>query len=80
MIFVKAVILINTEVGKEEETLDALKNIPQVKEAYIVYGIYDLVVVIEAKALDEIRDIVVNRIRRIPTVKETITMVVVKSL
>ena len=37
-----AFVLINTEMGSMEETLKALNKISNVKEAYMVYGSYDL--------------------------------------
>ena len=75
---VKAVVLISTEVGKEDETLKALEEIPEIRRAYFVYGVYDIVALIEGKNLDDIRSIVVNKIRRLTTVRSTVTMVVVK--
>ena len=75
---VKAVVLISVEVGKEEETLEALKNIPEIEKAYFVYGVYDIVAVVTGKSLDDIRSTVVNNIRKMPSVRSTVTMVVVK--
>ncbi len=43
----QAFVLINSEIGAEEEVLNALKNMENVKEAYIVYGVYDIVARVE---------------------------------
>lgn len=74
----KAIVLINIEIGSEEEVLKQLNNIPNVKETYLVYGVYDIVAVIEANTQDELREIVVKHVRRIPKVRSTTTMMVIE--
>jgi DNA-binding Lrp family transcriptional regulator len=73
-----AIILIQTEIGSESKVMDELMKIPEVKEAYIVYGTYDLVVKVETDALEKIREIVTNRIRKLPDIRTTVTMIVVE--
>ncbi|MEM2013999.1 MAG: Lrp/AsnC ligand binding domain-containing protein [Desulfurococcaceae archaeon] len=73
-----AIILIQTEIGTESKVLDELMKIPEVKEAYIVYGTYDIVVKIESDTLEKIREIVTNRIRKLPDIRTTVTMIVVE--
>jgi len=75
-----AIILINTEVGADEEIFEKLKNIPEVKQVYMVYGLYDIVAIVESEDLNKLRDIVYNRVRSMPKVKSTLTMIVVKGL
>jgi DNA-binding Lrp family transcriptional regulator len=73
-----AIILIQTEIGAESKVLDELMKIPEVKEAYIVYGTYDIVVKVETDALERIREIVTNKIRKLPDIRTTVTMIVVE--
>ncbi|MEM0001081.1 MAG: Lrp/AsnC ligand binding domain-containing protein [Desulfurococcaceae archaeon] len=73
-----AIILIQTEIGAESKVLEDLMKIPEVKEAYIVYGTYDVVVKIETDTLERIREIVTNRIRKLPDIRTTVTMIVVE--
>lgn len=75
----EALVLINTDVGTEEEVLNQIKNISGVKEAYMVYGIYDLYTRIEANTVEELKNIISTKIRRLPRVRSTITMIVVSS-
>ncbi len=75
----EALVLINTDVGAEEEVLGQIKNINGVKEIYMVYGIYDLYTRIEADTVEELKNIISTKIRRLPKVRSTITMVVVSS-
>ncbi|MCL5788706.1 MAG: Lrp/AsnC ligand binding domain-containing protein [Candidatus Marsarchaeota archaeon] len=74
-----AYVLVNTEIGGEDEVLNEVKNIPAVKVANVVYGVYDLVLMVEDPQLDKLKEIVTNKIRKIPKVRSTLTMIVVES-
>lgn len=43
----QAFVLINSEIGAEEEVLNTLRSMESVKEAYIVYGVYDIIARVE---------------------------------
>jgi len=73
-----AIILIQTEIGAETKVLDELFKIPEVKEAYVVYGTYDVVLKLESDALEKIREIVTNKIRKLPDIRTTVTMIIVE--
>lgn len=70
-----AFVLINAEIGAENEVLQALKKISNVKEAYMVYGVYDIVAKVEADTMDKLKDIVTWQIRRLDKVRSTLTMI-----
>ena len=74
-----AFVLINTEIGAEEEVMNELRKIPNVKEAYVVYGVYDIVAKVEADSMDKLKEIVSWRVRRLDKVRSTLTMLVVTS-
>ena len=38
-----AYVLINTEIGFEDSVLKELKKISNIKEAYVSYGVYDII-------------------------------------
>jgi len=71
-------VLINTETGHMESVLEALKKIDAVKEAYMVYGVYDVIAEVEADTMDKLKEIVAYRIRRLDKVLSTLTMVVME--
>ncbi len=75
-----AYVLINAETGTEGELLDELMNIEGVEEAYIVYGVYDIITKIRAEDMDKLKEIISWRIRRLPKVRSTLTMMVVESV
>jgi DNA-binding Lrp family transcriptional regulator len=72
----KAFILVNVELGSEN-IFETLRKIPNVKEAYLTYGLYDIVALVEAQSMDQVKTTVTNQIRKLPGVRTTLTMVVV---
>jgi DNA-binding Lrp family transcriptional regulator len=74
----EAFVLINTEVGGENEVLKALIGVEGVEEAYIVYGVYDVVAKVRAPDIESLKTIVTTNIRKLPKVKSTLTMIVVE--
>ncbi len=73
----KAIVLINTEMSADEEVFNQLKQIPEVKAAYMVYGLYDIVAIIESDDMGKLRDIVYRYLRSSPKVRSTLTMIAV---
>ena len=75
-----AFILINTEIGSESDVLESLKEVAGIQEAYSVYGVYDIIIKIEAESMDKLKDIVTWRIRRLNKVRSTLTMIVIEQM
>ena len=73
-----AFVLINSETGSESEVLAALKKIDAVEEAYLVYGVYDLVAKVKADTMDKLKEIVTWHVRRLDKVRSTLTMIVIE--
>jgi DNA-binding Lrp family transcriptional regulator len=71
----RAYILIISIVGSEEEVLEEVRGIPEVREAHMVYGIYDIVARIEAETMQGLKDIVASNIRSIDKVRSTLNLV-----
>ena len=71
----KAYVLINTELGQEASVVDALSNVSGINNAHSLYGIYDVIVEVEAETMEKVKEIVFNNIRRLDTVKTTITLI-----
>jgi DNA-binding Lrp family transcriptional regulator len=74
-----AFVLINTEIGSESVVLGALKKIDAVEEAYMVYGVYDVVAKVKADTMDKLKEIVTWRVRRLDKVRSTLTMIVIEA-
>jgi DNA-binding Lrp family transcriptional regulator len=71
----KAYILLNTELGKEAEVTKALSGVNEIKAIYSLYGIYDIIIEVEADTMDKVKEVVFNHIRRLDNVKSTITLI-----
>ena len=70
-------VLINADLGAEDDLLKDLREIEFVKEVYIVYGVYDIVVKIEADTLEKVKETITWKIRHLEKVRSTLTMIVV---
>ena len=68
-----AFVLINVEIGGEEEVLNNLRQIEEVKEAYLLFGVYDIIVKVEAEDRKRVEEIIVWKIRKFDKVRQTIT-------
>jgi len=73
-----AFVLINAEIGSEDEVLKELRKMDNVKEAYVVYGVYDIVAKVEAETMDKLKEVVTWKVRRLSKVRSTLTMIVVE--
>ena len=74
----KAFVLINTELGSEVDAVRAIKSIPNVTEAYLVYGTYDIIVKVESDNLDKVKQTITQSLRTMSNVRSTLSMVVVE--
>jgi DNA-binding Lrp family transcriptional regulator len=72
-----AFVLINTDLGEGTDVSKTLREIPEVKEVYGVYGVYDFVVRLEAESMQELKNVITSKIRRLNHVRSTLTMIVV---
>jgi DNA-binding Lrp family transcriptional regulator len=73
-----AYVLINTEIGAETEVRESLKDVEGVREAYAVYGVYDIIAKIEAETMDKLKELVTWHVRRLDKVRSTLTMIVIE--
>ncbi len=74
-----AYVLVNAEIGSEDELLKELLETDGVIEAYVVYGVYDIICKVEAPDMDRLKEIITTKIRRKENVRSTLTMIVVES-
>lgn len=74
-----AFVLIKTKAGLEEEVLKKVLEIEGVREAYIVLGTYDIIAKISVEHLEELQEIIRQKVRKeIEEIKETMTMLVIQ--
>ena len=70
----KAYVLLTIDIDSKRDTLDSLKEIPEVKEAHQLYGVYDLIIRVEAETMTELKDLI-NRIRDIEKIRSTLSLI-----
>lgn len=78
-----AYVLLNSDLGSDETIVNEVKNTlsrePSVQfEVQGVYGVYDIVLKITSNSSDQLRTIITNKIRKIPKIQSTLTMMVIE--
>jgi len=75
---VQAYILLNVEPGTEGKVLEQLKSLSNLIEAYVSYGVYDLIIRLKTDNMEELKDAVSHRIRTIDQVRSTVTLILIE--
>ena len=73
-----AYVLMEIEIGKTDEVVEQLRQIDEATKIAVTTGSYDIVVLLEAKNLEDLYELTVRRIHKIPGIKDTQTAVVEK--
>jgi len=69
-----AIVLIAAEPGKDRKVASQVKKLEGVDKAFLVSGLYDVVVRIQGKSAEDILALVYDKIRPISGVKNSHTM------
>jgi DNA-binding Lrp family transcriptional regulator len=70
----KAYVVFHCEKGQEYPTLKNLCKIPEVKEADVVFGYYDVICRMESSSEEVLQDVITRAIRAIPNLKTSMTL------
>ena len=73
----KAFVLVNTDLGSDDELQSELKKVEGVAGVYQVYGVYDLLVEVEAESDQKLKETIFSRIRVLKHVRSTLTLTTV---
>ena len=73
----RAFVLFNVESGLEDNVLEAAKNINQVEEAFVSYGVYDLILKVKADSVEQLKEVVTHKLRTLEHVRSTLTLILV---
>ena len=74
----EAYVLVNCDLGAEEEIISGLKQIEQVKEVHGTFGAYDIIAKVEAESADKLREAITWKIRKMDKIRSTLTLTVVE--
>lgn len=74
----RAFVLLNVESSSEDNVLKQLKNIRFVEEAYVSYGVYDIIIKVKADTMEDLKEAVTHKIRTINQVRSTLTLIMME--
>ncbi|QMU54840.1 MAG: Lrp/AsnC family transcriptional regulator [Nitrosopumilus sp.] len=69
-----AYVLVNCDLGSEESVISELKSIEGVLEVHGTFGAYDIMAKVESGQVEALREIITWKIRRIPKIRSTLTL------
>ncbi len=69
-----AYVLINCELGSEEEIIKQLKELDGVTEVHGTFGAYDILSKIESSTVESLRETITWKIRKIDKIRSTLTL------
>ncbi|MCH7940579.1 MAG: Lrp/AsnC ligand binding domain-containing protein [Thaumarchaeota archaeon] len=73
-----AYVLINCDMGYEEQVIEELKHISDVKEVHGTFGAYDMVAKVESDQITTLRETMTWKIRKIDRVRSTLTLMAIE--
>lgn len=72
---VTAFVLVMSKTGKEKEVLKSLQSLDEIREASIVFGDYDIIAKVDVADINDLNNILVTKIRKIPDIAGTTTLI-----
>ena len=73
-----AYVLINCDLGYEEQVIEELKHISDVKEIHGTFGAYDILAKVESDQITTLRDTITSKIRKIVRIRSTLTLMAIE--
>ncbi len=70
-------VLLNCDLGAEDYIVEELRQIPEIKNAYLTFGAYDIIAEIHANSQEDFDKTVSSKIRKLARVVSTMTLNVV---
>ena len=74
----QAFLFINVNPGSENEVLERLREVHEVKESYFVYGVYDIVAKVETDSMERLKEVISSKVRTLDNIRSTLTTIVVE--
>ncbi len=73
-----AYVLINCDMGYEEQVIEELKHLSDVKEVHGTFGAYDMVAKVESDQITTLRETITSKIRKIVRIRSTLTLMAIE--
>ena len=74
----EAYVLMNCDLGAEDDVIGGLKQIEQVREEHGTFGAYDIIAKGEAESADKLREAITWKIRKMDKIRSTLTLTVLE--
>ena len=74
-----AYVLINCDLGYEEQIIEELRHLSDVKEGHGTFGAYDILAKVESANVETLRKTIMWKIRKIVHVRTTLTLMGIES-
>ena len=74
----QAYVLINCDLGSEEEVIAKLKTVEGVKEVHGTFGSYDMIAKVESSKPESLRETITWKIRKIEKIRSTLTLMTIE--
>jgi DNA-binding Lrp family transcriptional regulator len=71
-----AYVLLNTEIGAENQVLKSLRRIEGVEEAHSLWGVYDIIANVKAESMDQLKYIITKHIEKVGRINSKLTMII----
>lgn len=75
-----AYVLINCELGSENEIIEKIRKLPEVVEVYRVFGVYDIIVRISTSEMETLKEIIARKIKNLDKLRSALTLIVTENL
>ena len=73
-----AYVLVICGLGSEEQIIEELKHLSDVKEVHGTFGAYDILVKLESANEKNLSDIITEKIRKLNRVRSTLTLMILE--
>ena len=70
-----AYVMLNCELGAEEDLIEQLKELEQVVDVFETIGTHDIMVKLQAENFEKIREVVSLNIKKLPKVRSIATLI-----
>ena len=74
-----AFVLINSDINNEFDVLKELKKVEGVEHAYALYGVYDIIARVSSESVDELKQIITWKIKKLAGIRATLTVMINES-
>ncbi len=75
-----AYVLVSCDLGFDTEIIDEIRQLEEVKEAHGIFGAYDIIVKLESDNVENLREVITWKIRKLNRVRSTLTLMTMEGL